>query len=57
MQPKTEITVTVRDSYNNSFSKSFLATADKRDAIRWTITHEDLPHHVDITKIVEVLVR
>ena len=39
-----EIRVLVKDDQGNEFSRDWRATADRRDAIRWTIESGDLPY-------------
>jgi hypothetical protein len=51
-----EITVTIKDSTGKSFSRDWKNTSDKRNAIRWTLEHGDLPYYVDIAEIVEITV-
>lgn len=46
--------VVVEDSNGKKFSQSWKSEADKRDAIRWTITSEDLVFVIDQDKIVQV---
>lgn len=53
---KDEITVTIKDSEGKTFSRDWRITADKRDAIRWTMGSADLPFYVEIDKIVEITV-
>lgn len=51
-----EITVTVKDSKGKTYSRSWKNTANKIDAIKWTITSEDVPHYLNVSEIVEVAV-
>lgn len=51
------LTVTIKDSNGGSFSKNWAITANKLDAIRWTISSEDVPHYLDVDAIKEVTVR
>jgi len=53
---KDEITVTIKDSKDRTFSRDWKNTDDKRDAIRWTLESRDLPHYLDIANIVEITV-
>lgn len=53
---KDEITVTIKDSKGKTFSRDWKSTADKRDAIRWTLESGDVPYFVDIAEIVEITV-
>jgi hypothetical protein len=39
-----EIRVEVKDHVGNTFTRDWKATADRLDAIRWTIGSGDLPH-------------
>jgi hypothetical protein len=54
---KDEITVTIKDSKGKTFSRDWKNTSDKRNAIRWTLEHGDLPYYIDIAEIVEITVR
>lgn len=53
---KDEITVTVKDTDGKTFSRDWKNADDKRDAIRWTLTHGDLPYYVNIADIIEIKV-
>lgn len=57
MRPIDEITVTIKDFEDRTFSKDWKNTTDKRKCIRWTLEHGDLPYHVDIANIVEITVK
>lgn len=46
MYPLDEITVIVRDSKNNAFSQNWKGSADRKDAIRWTLENPDLPYYL-----------
>lgn len=48
--------VTVRDSNGNRFIKEWKSTANKIDAIRWTLENNDLPYYLDIEKIIEITI-
>jgi hypothetical protein len=52
-----EITVTIKDSNGNTFSRDWKNTDDKRDAIRWTLLNGDLPYILDIANIVEITIK
>lgn len=41
-----EIRVVITDSNGDAFCQDWKATADRRDAIRWTIEHGDLPYYL-----------
>lgn len=51
-----EITVTIKDSDGNTFSRDWQNTDDKRNAIRWTLESGDLPYILDISKLVEITI-
>lgn len=53
---KDEITVTIKDSKGKTFSRDWKNTSDKRDALRWTLEHGDLPYYINISEIVEITV-
>lgn len=53
---KDEVTVTIKDSKGEIFSRDWKNTDDKRDAIRWTLESGDLPYYLDIASIVEITV-
>lgn len=53
---KDEITVTIKDSNGNTFSRDWKNTSDKRDAIRWTLESGDLPHYLDISKLIAITI-
>jgi len=57
MQTKDEITVTIKDSENKTFSRNWKNTNDKRDAVRWTLEHGDLPYYINIASIIEIAVK
>lgn len=48
------MTITIIDSDGKTFSRKWKATANKLDAIRWTVESLDVPHYVDVNKIVEI---
>ena len=50
------LTVTILDSQGDKFSRSWKSSANKLDAIRWTILSEDVPYYVDIDKITDIKV-
>ena len=50
------LTVTILDSKGDSFSRSWKSSANKLDAIRWTVQSEDVPYYVDIDKITDIKV-
>jgi hypothetical protein len=52
-----EITVTIKDSEGNTFSRDWKNTNDKRNAIRWTLESGDLPYSLDIGKLIEITVK
>ncbi len=49
-----EVTVVIKDSDGNIFSRDWKNTSDKRDAIRWTLESGDLPYYLDIANITEI---
>lgn len=49
-----EIEVRIQDEDGHSYSRGYAGTADKRDAIRWTLEFGDLPNALDITRITQV---
>jgi hypothetical protein len=51
-----EITVSIKDSQGKEFSRRWKNTDDKRNAIRWTLESGDLPHYLDISKIIKITV-
>lgn len=51
-----EIEVRIQDEDGNSYSRGYAGTADKRDAIRWTLESGDLPYAIDLTRIKQVTV-
>ena len=51
-----EITVMIKDSKGKTFSRDWKSTNDKRDAIRRTLEHGDLPYYVDIANIIGITV-
>lgn len=51
-----EITITIKDFKGNTFSRSWKSTANKIDAIRWTIESEDVPFYLEVNDIVEITV-
>ena len=53
---KDVITVTIKDSKGKTFIRDWMNTDDKRNAIRWTLEHGDLPYYVDIAEIAEISV-
>lgn len=53
---KDEITVTIIDSEGKTFSREWKNTSDKRNALKWTLEHGDLPYYVDIAKIIKITV-
>jgi hypothetical protein len=46
-----EIRVLVTDAQGNRFHRDWKATADRRDALRWTLESGDLPYYVEVAKI------
>lgn len=54
---KDEVTVTIKDSKDKTFSRDWKNTSDKRNAIRWTLESGDLPYYVDIAEIVKITVK
>ena len=50
------LTVTILDLNGDKFSRSWKSSANKLDAIRWTIQSEDVPYYVDIDKITDIKV-
>lgn len=53
MKDERLISIVVSNRHGNMFRKQYLEKADVRDAIRWTLQSEDLPHYVpgQITKV------
>jgi hypothetical protein len=50
------IFVTIKDSNGNRFIKEWKITANKIDAVRWTLENSDLPHYIDINEIAEITI-
>lgn len=50
------LTVTIFDSKKGRFSRSWKSTANKLDAIRWTIESEDVPYYLNVDDITDVKV-
>jgi hypothetical protein len=52
----SEFTVTIKDSDGKTFTRGWKNTANKLDAIRWTVESVDVPYYLDVNKIVEVII-
>jgi hypothetical protein len=52
-----EFTVIVKDSNGNTFKRSWKKEADIIDAIRWTITSEDISCYVNIDENIEITIK
>lgn len=51
-----EIEVKIQDEDGNTYSRGYAGTADKRDAIKWTLESGDLPYALDINRIAQITV-
>jgi hypothetical protein len=49
-----EIRVIIMDFNGKTFSKDWKNTSDKRNAIRWTLEHGDLPYYLDVAEIINI---
>lgn len=57
MENTTEIIIViVTDAHGKTFKREWLARANRRDAIRWTMEPTDLPYFIDEESIVSVTI-
>lgn len=49
--------IMVKDSDNCTYTREYSPSADKLDAIRWTITCPDIYYFLDVGKITEINVK
>jgi hypothetical protein len=51
-----ELVVLVHDSNSKQFRREWSETANRLDAIRWTIEDDDLPYYVSVENICNIQV-
>lgn len=51
-----EIRVTVKDAQGKTYTRDWKSTANRIDAIRWTIESPDVPYYFNVAEIVGVTI-
>jgi hypothetical protein len=51
-----ELIVTIKDSLGGEYTRRWKESANKLDAIRWTMESPDVPYYVHVDNIIEITI-